>query len=744
MSQTAITTAFEQWKARQNISNEAVTLDEFVFALVPGLDVSLPVDRAEALPPAAQIVHRQAVSRTGMVNENAVVFSVVLGADVGDFSFNWIGLINKASGTLAMVVHAPEQQKIRTAAGKQGNVLTRSFLMEFNGAQTETGINTPAETWQIDFTARMAGMDERQRLENIDIYGAAAFFHDGYLVGKSGSQYFVTRGAGYVAGLRSQLAANENIAVTTKPVKVWLDVSWTGSLTSTWAVKSNITVAATLADYVQNGVPHYVFALASIDASGNITDLRPKGTLNDQTASDALKRHAQSRNHPDATTTEKGFTRLSSATDSLSETEAATPKAVKAANDNANGRVPVARTVNGHALSADISVTAQDIFNGQAVEIGYGADLNSYTTPGLYFQSAIAFAQSGANYPEVTAGSLEIYKHAGITQVYRVYNASRSYTRTFYNGVWTAWVQNIDSTGGKVAWLEGATYYKTSPAGWYGAGAFANQYVNNAAPFLMPSGFASPKDVSNYLPIVKGLVSTEGYGYGAAVSFGALVSGGAAYPSAVLNVACDSGQGGAWIFDPVTRGFSSDGPIATNDQVLAGTNVVATMGVYESGGNVRVYSPNNPPDARYPVQDGVSYVGIASGNEGMPYMRARASGSLIYLARQDWVQTYFLQKGEAEARYNLANTAWKAPVGWEKDSTTGMITQWGVATRAAAGTRINFPIAFPTECVSVQLTLIWQGGFHDRNMYVQPVDNTGFNYVSQTDEVSAYFLAKGY
>ncbi len=59
MSQTAITTAFEQWKARQSISNEAIALDEFVFARVPGLDVSAPVDRAETLPPAAQIVHRQ-------------------------------------------------------------------------------------------------------------------------------------------------------------------------------------------------------------------------------------------------------------------------------------------------------------------------------------------------------------------------------------------------------------------------------------------------------------------------------------------------------------------------------------------------------------------------------------------------------------------------------------------------------------------------------------------------------------
>ncbi|WP_260603395.1 tail fiber protein [Enterobacter bugandensis] len=338
MSQTAITLAFEQWKASQAVTGEPVLLDEFVFANVPGLDASKPIDRNETLPPDAQIVHRQAVNRKGVVNENAVVHSAVLGADVGDFSFNWIGLINKASNTLAMIVHAPVQQKLKTKDGQQGNVLTRSFLMEFNGAQTETGINTPAETWQIDFTARMAGMDERQRLENIDLYGAAAFFGDGYLVGKNGAQYFVTPGVGYVRGLRSQLAAVQNITVTTKPVKVWLDVAWTGTLTSAWAVESKITVADALADYVQGGVQHYVFAVASIDANGNVTDLRPNGTLDDQAASDALKKHEQSRNHPDATTAAKGFTQLSSATNSDSEALAATPKAVKAAYDLADGK----------------------------------------------------------------------------------------------------------------------------------------------------------------------------------------------------------------------------------------------------------------------------------------------------------------------------------------------------------------------------------------------------------------------
>lgn len=46
---------------------------------------------------------------------------------------------------------------------------------------------------------------------------------------------------------------------------------------------------------------------------------------------DQLSDHASSRNHPDATLDEKGFTRLSNATDSDSQSRAATPSAVKAA-----------------------------------------------------------------------------------------------------------------------------------------------------------------------------------------------------------------------------------------------------------------------------------------------------------------------------------------------------------------------------------------------------------------------------
>ncbi|CAD6020578.1 tail fiber protein [Escherichia coli] len=53
---------------------------------------------------------------------------------------------------------------------------------------------------------------------------------------------------------------------------------------------------------------------------------------------DKISEHEHSRRHPDASLTAKGFTQLSSATNSTSETLAATPRAVKVAYDLANGK----------------------------------------------------------------------------------------------------------------------------------------------------------------------------------------------------------------------------------------------------------------------------------------------------------------------------------------------------------------------------------------------------------------------
>lgn len=598
MSQTAITLAFEQWKASQSVTGEPVLLDEFVFASVPGLDATKPIDRNETLPPDAQIVHRQAVSRKGVVNENAVVHSVVLGADVGDFSFNWIGLINKASNTLAMIVHAPLQQKLKTKDGQQGNVLTRSFLMEFNGAQTETGINTPAETWQIDFTARMAGMDERQRLENIDIYGAAAFFGDGYLVGKNGSQYFVAPGVGYVRGLRTQLVASRNIVVTNKPVKVWLDVAWTGTLTSAWAVESKMTVAEALGDYVRDGVQHFVFAVASIDANGNITDLRPKGTLDDQAASDALKKHEQSRNHPDASTSARGFTQLSSATDSDSESLAATPKAVKAVSDD----VSKLKKSLGTAATKDVQESRDDTTAGRVLVNGGAIAVRSaYARKGEAIADAsglpvnsVSFCYADAAFsPGYEATILDV---GGLRQDYRVqYAASyadggkRLKFRTLNgdNGTWGAWTNVITNYGGTVDYLNSV-----------GNITAANNKIGLAQNLIYIKGTGNKHLYFNNLndQEIALIYATDDKSLHLRAGQG---------PS------LDIGMNG----DVIVNGSQR----VAND-VRSGINVVAGQGVYESGGAVRVYSSNNPPPlGAYATIDWVMHnfiTDVALGAEG--------------------------------------------------------------------------------------------------------------------------------
>lgn len=79
MAKSVITSAFIRLKAQQAAEGTPVVLDEFVFANVPDLNPETPVSPDETLPPEDQIVHRQAVGKTGVVNENAVVYSVTLG-----------------------------------------------------------------------------------------------------------------------------------------------------------------------------------------------------------------------------------------------------------------------------------------------------------------------------------------------------------------------------------------------------------------------------------------------------------------------------------------------------------------------------------------------------------------------------------------------------------------------------------------------------------------------------------------
>ena len=122
----------------------------------------------------------------------------------------------------------------------------------------------------------------------------------------------------------------------------------------------------------------------------------------------------------DASLTTKGVVKLSSAVDSTSESLAATPKAVKAANDNANSRVPSNRKVNGKALTADITLTPKDIgtLNSVTMSFSGGAGWFKLATVTMPQASSIVYITliGGAGYnvnSPMQAGISELVLRAG-------------------------------------------------------------------------------------------------------------------------------------------------------------------------------------------------------------------------------------------------------------------------------------------------------------------------------------------
>ncbi|EFH4772778.1 short-chain fatty acid transporter [Escherichia coli] len=247
-----------------------------------------------------------------------------------------------------------------------------------------------------------------------------------------------------------------------------------------------------------------------------------------------MAEHARSRNHPDATLTEKGFTQLSSATNSTSETLAATPKAVKAAYDLAAGKAPASHThpwnqitgVPSASLTAKGTVqlssatnseseteaatpkavkalhdmvtskyTGQDATTGRKgiVQLSSATNSNSETlaaTPkavsdalsmafvkpttslgetdlntlgrkedaGDYYQQSDSGARTDRNYPVEKAGELRIRVGAWrfCQHEYTSWDPPRKFIRTVTgnfngNGPWSEWVEvtNTDATTGR-------------------------------------------------------------------------------------------------------------------------------------------------------------------------------------------------------------------------------------------------------------------------------------------------------
>ncbi|HHF3921316.1 TPA: phage tail protein [Haemophilus influenzae] len=375
-----ITPQFERYVAEQTIARGTVQFDEFIFANIPGLNENNLAQHL-TIPTSAQIVHRQAVSQSGVINENAVVYSVTIGTEVGDFDFNFIGLINRSKNLLAVAVQTDTVKKIRNKNAVQGNSITRNMLLEFSGAKALTGINVNANTWQIDFTVRLHGLDEKIRLTNRDLYGRAVFFDDSFLVKrKTGNQFTIQPGNAYVEGVRMDLGTEHHLTANSLPCSIYADVVHHCTVTGEYQTEIKY-LTQSKADYVDTANrQHYVQILADIDSQGNVTDRRllsPFLGMNPLTLDDTTENTQDKLGHthklPIASLVKKGIVKLFSGYDSDAEDMAATPKAIKglkalidAITRNLGNYIP-----NSKKSSAVDSNSADTVATSAAVKTAY-------------------------------------------------------------------------------------------------------------------------------------------------------------------------------------------------------------------------------------------------------------------------------------------------------------------------------------------------------------------------------------
>lgn len=372
-------------------------------------------------------------------NKNYVVAELLIPPEVGGFWMREMGLYDD-TGTLIAVGNMAESYKPALAEGSGRAQTLRMVIMVSDISSVELTIDTSTVMATQEYVDGKLAEHEQSRRHP-----------DATLAAKGFTQ------------LSSAIdSASEVLAATPKAVKAAYDLA-------------NGKYTAADATTARKGI---VQLSSATDSVSEVLAATPKAV---KTAYDLANAKYTA---VDATTARKGLVQLSSAIDSVSEVLAATPKAVKAANDNANGRVPTERKVNGRALTNDINVTSQDIFNGQAIGLST-EDLDTLKTPGIYYQPANANTSATRHYPENNAGTLLIYKNAGVTQVYHVYNSSRSYTRSQYStGAWTVWTpEDAFPVGAPIAWPSDAP-----PAGY---AIMAGQTFDKAAYPLLAAAYPS-------------------------------------------------------------------------------------------------------------------------------------------------------------------------------------------------------------------------------------------------------------
>lgn len=286
----------------------------------------------------------------------------------------------------------------------------------------------------------------------------------------------------------------------------------------------------------------------------NLKEIKARGD-------DAQRESRESIGIFDATTQQKGLVQLNSAVNSTSETQGATPAAVRIAMDNANARL--AKERNG----ADIpnkplfiqNVGLQETVNkaGGAVQRTGDEMIGKLTVPqissvGVNTENAlggnsIAIGDSDTGFKQLDDGVLALMANgaqAGYFSLSELQHKDKMLSQIF-----RALVNNSLSAG---------------------AGGFAGQ-ADTEAPFYV-TPIQRPQTDNNYFPLIKQKIILD-VGYPVTFSMGLLTTGKTTFPQIVIQAKTDTeSYDRLWILDVQT------GDIRIPGRVLLGDAIFTTSG----------------------------------------------------------------------------------------------------------------------------------------------------------------------
>ncbi|EKG5016082.1 phage tail protein [Salmonella enterica] len=395
----------------------------------------------------------------------------------------------------------------------------------------------------------------------------------------------------------------------------------------------------------------------------------------------SLKEHEKSRNHPDATLTDKGFVKLYSGVTSIDETMAATPKAVKIAMDNASARLAKERNL------ADLTNVP---LARQSLQLGDSATRNVGTIPGTVaagddsrITGAMQKDQNGADILDKP----KFIQNVGLKETLNP--TKRVSIGNIGTGAFDGSTPSInigDSDSGFVGSADGVIdiYCNNAKVG----------YIDNAGLHML-AGIATNSDVVLQSDARRHIIIQNADG------------------SVRAYIYKDKDDTGIHI---------NNGVDGAGDFVLGKDSVLYVPFAVRAGGSrkLAIQSDNNSAlDAMFNLwgrPERPTVIELDDGQGWHLYSQRNPDGSILFTVNGDIMANRKLNVGDATfandgnvngsiwggwlndwLNNNLSrkNTASLETNGWFKDASTGLIIQWGITGGNLNKAVVNLPIPFP-------------------------------------------------